>query len=60
MKTRVLNSDSGLRGLTRQVRDLAIEDIRFANDGKTILIQLEDDVEIEINKSNEWDISLNH
>lgn len=60
MKTKVSNSNSGLRGLTRQVRDLTIEDIRFIDEGKTILIQLEDDIEIEINKDVDWNISLNY
>lgn len=57
-KRQVTISDSGLRGLTGQVRDLCIKNIKFSKDGN-LIIQLEDDIEIEISKENEWNISMN-
>lgn len=59
-KRKVVISDSGMRGLTREVQGLGIESFRLSSDGNTIIIQLEDDLEVEISKDTLWDISLTY
>lgn len=57
-RRKVADGDSGLRGLKREVSDLQIEDIIYSNDGNTIVIRLEDNIDIEISKSDKWIIEV--